>query len=55
MLPLILFIESLDTRFAAGIEAFLTALLPGLFAYGRCDVPGRPLTSNHKCFRLQVT
>jgi hypothetical protein len=37
------------------VEDFLAALLPHLFEFGRCDVPGRLRTSNHKCFRLYVT
>src|SRR5437868_8785255 len=39
---LILFTESLDVGFAVRIEEFLSALLPGRFEFGRCDVPVRP-------------
>jgi hypothetical protein len=54
-LPLNLFTESLDVRFTLGIEESLAALLPHLFEFERRDVPGRPRTPNHKCFRLYVT
>ena len=39
---LILFIESLDVRFAVRIEELLAAFLPRRFEFGRCDVPVRP-------------
>ena len=39
---LILFTESLDVRFAVGIEEFLAALMPRRFEFRRCDVPVRP-------------
>jgi hypothetical protein len=39
---LILFTESLDVRFTAGIKEFPAALLPRFFELGRRDVPVRP-------------